>query len=91
MLREAYEKAFSDQDLKVTDDASVVEAFGHEVTVVESDEGNIKITTPEDLKAAEALAREIVGSSDQREFEQERQIKPAGSSGRALPFRWNRI
>ena len=77
LLREAYEKAFSDQDLKVTDDASVVEAFGHEVTVVESDEGNIKITTPEDLKAAEALAREIVGSSDQREFEQERQIKPA--------------
>ena len=77
LLREAYEKAFSGQDLKVTDDASVVEAFGHEVTVVESDEGNIKITTPEDLKAAEALAREIVGSSDQREFEQERQIKPA--------------
>ena len=39
-----------------TDDASVIEALGHEVTLVERDRENIKITTPFDLIVAEALA-----------------------------------
>lgn len=39
-----------------TDDASVVEAFGHAVTLVEGNRENIKITTPFDLRTAEALA-----------------------------------
>ena len=38
-----------------TDDASVVEAFGHAVTLVEGNRENIKITTPFDLAVAEAL------------------------------------
>lgn len=38
-----------------TDDASVVEAFGHEVSMVEGNRENIKITTPFDLKIAETL------------------------------------
>ena len=38
-----------------TDDASVVEAFGHNVTMVEGNRENIKITTPFDLKIAEVL------------------------------------
>ena len=38
-----------------TDDASVVEAFGHDVTLVEGNRENIKITTPYDLKIAEVL------------------------------------
>ena len=38
-----------------TDDASVVEAYGHEVTMVEGNRENIKITTPFDLKIAETL------------------------------------
>ena len=38
-----------------TDDASVVEAFGFDVTLVEGNRENIKITTPYDLKIAEVL------------------------------------
>jgi len=38
-----------------TDDASVVEAFGFDITLVEGNRENIKITTPYDLLIAEAL------------------------------------
>ncbi len=38
-----------------TDEASLVERFGHEVYILAGDERNIKITTPEDLKIAEAI------------------------------------
>ena len=37
-----------------TDDASVVESFGHEITLVEGNRENIKITTPYDITIAEA-------------------------------------
>jgi 2-C-methyl-D-erythritol 4-phosphate cytidylyltransferase len=38
-----------------TDDASVVEAYGHGVKMVDGNRENIKITTPFDLKIAETL------------------------------------
>ena len=38
-----------------TDDASVVEAYGHAVTLVDGNRENIKITTPADLLLAESL------------------------------------
>jgi 2-C-methyl-D-erythritol 4-phosphate cytidylyltransferase len=38
-----------------TDDASVVEAYGHAITLVEGNRENIKLTTPFDLKIAEIL------------------------------------
>ena len=38
-----------------TDDASVVEGYGHEITLVEGNRENIKITTPYDMKIAEVL------------------------------------
>ena len=38
-----------------TDDASVVEAYGQEVSMVEGNRENIKITTPFDMTIAEAL------------------------------------
>ena len=38
-----------------TDDASVVESFGYEITLVDGNRENIKITTPYDLKIAEVL------------------------------------
>lgn len=38
-----------------TDDASVVETFGFNITLVEGNRENIKITTPYDLKIAEVL------------------------------------
>ena len=40
-----------------TDDASVVEAFGFAITLVEGNRENIKITTPYDLKIAEMLVQ----------------------------------
>lgn len=40
-----------------TDDASVFEAAGHTIQYVEGDYFNIKITTPEDLVFAEAIAQ----------------------------------
>lgn len=39
-----------------TDDASLAEKIGHPVQVVPGEEGNIKITTPEDLHRARLLA-----------------------------------
>lgn len=38
-----------------TDDASVVESYGHAIALVEGNRENIKITTPYDLKKAEVL------------------------------------
>ena len=38
-----------------TDDASVVESYGHQITLVEGNRENIKITTPYDLKIAECI------------------------------------
>jgi len=38
-----------------TDDASVVESFGHPITLVDGNRENIKITTPYDLRLAEVL------------------------------------
>ena len=40
-----------------TDDASVVEAYGHSITLVEGNRENIKITTPYDITVAEAIIR----------------------------------
>ena len=40
-----------------TDDASVVEAFGFDVTLVDGNRENIKITTPFDMKIAESLIK----------------------------------
>ena len=38
-----------------TDDASIVESYGHNITLVEGNRENIKITTPYDMKIAEVL------------------------------------
>ena len=40
-----------------TDDASVVEAYGFDITLVEGNRENIKITTPYDLMLAEVLVK----------------------------------
>lgn len=48
LLMDAYAKAFTDGG-DFTDDAGIVEAFGHKVSLVKGSEDNIKITTPEDV------------------------------------------
>ena len=52
LLRDAYNVEFSPL---FTDDASVVEAFGGHITLVEGERTNIKITTPEDITLAESF------------------------------------
>lgn len=52
LLKRAYEQEFTPF---FTDDASVVEAMGVPVYLVEGNRENIKITTPFDLKVASAL------------------------------------
>ena len=52
LLKSANHQPYSEA---FTDDASVLEAFGHEVSMVEGNRENIKITTPFDLKIAETL------------------------------------
>ena len=44
-------------DFEATDDAALVEKMGGKVRIVPGLEGNIKVTTPEDLKIAESLLR----------------------------------
>ena len=52
LLKAANRQPYNDS---FTDDASVVEAYGFDITLVEGNRENIKITTPYDLKIAEAL------------------------------------
>ena len=52
LLKAANRQPYNDN---FTDDASVVESYGHAITLVEGNRENIKITTPYDLKIAEVL------------------------------------
>lgn len=52
LLKAAYRQQYNDD---FTDDASVVEAYGHTIMLVDGNRENIKITTPFDMKVAEAL------------------------------------
>lgn len=54
LLKAANKQEYTEQ---FTDDASVVEAFGHSVTMVEGNRENIKLTTPFDLMIAEVLCK----------------------------------
>jgi len=51
VIKRAYEQPFSDL---FTDDATVVEALGESIHLVEGNRENIKITTPDDLVFAQA-------------------------------------
>jgi 2-C-methyl-D-erythritol 4-phosphate cytidylyltransferase len=49
LLRQAYEQPY---DERFTDDASLVEAAGHAIRLVDGNRENVKITTPADLQYA---------------------------------------
>lgn len=55
-LRAAYDTAYNPS---FTDDASVVEYMGERVTLCDGERNNIKITTPEDMVVAEAIAQSL--------------------------------
>lgn len=52
VIREAYRQAY---DVSFTDDASVAEKAGVDVLYVDGEKYNIKLTTPDDMRLAEAL------------------------------------
>ena len=52
LLKRAYQQPYQSD---FTDDASVVEALGMQITMVEGNKENIKITTPFDLEVCERL------------------------------------
>ncbi|MBR4650760.1 MAG: 2-C-methyl-D-erythritol 4-phosphate cytidylyltransferase [Prevotella sp.] len=54
LLKQAYRQPYTEA---FTDDASVVESYGRNIVMVEGNRENVKITTPFDLKIAEALLR----------------------------------
>ena len=51
VLLKAYQQDYSPT---FTDDASVVEAMGIEIQLIQGNKENIKITTPDDLKKSQA-------------------------------------
>jgi len=46
---------FKNSDIEFTDDAQMVEKAGYPVYIVPGTDENIKITTPEDVRLAEAI------------------------------------
>jgi 2-C-methyl-D-erythritol 4-phosphate cytidylyltransferase/2-C-methyl-D-erythritol 2,4-cyclodiphosphate synthase len=70
---------------EATDEAALVERAGLTVRLVEGDASNIKITTPEDLPLAEAIARSAAESEEREPFPPQ----PARDAGRR-PIRTGR-
>ena len=57
LLKEAYDKLDDEAKASVTDDAMLVEKLGNKVSIVETDNSNIKITNPGDVAIAEAILK----------------------------------
>jgi 2-C-methyl-D-erythritol 4-phosphate cytidylyltransferase len=57
LLRQAYDNLKDLDRSKISDDAQLVEALGHEVSIVETDASNIKITKKSDIAIAEAIIK----------------------------------
>jgi len=57
LLKKAYDNLKNLDKSKISDDAQLVEALGHKVTIVETDSSNIKITRQSDIAVAEAILK----------------------------------
>lgn len=58
LLHAAFQHA-REQGLVATDEAGLIEAFGHPVHVILGAEQNVKITTPDDLRVGESLLHHL--------------------------------
>jgi 2-C-methyl-D-erythritol 4-phosphate cytidylyltransferase len=65
VLRRAYAHAW-EKGIGATDDAGLVEQLDLPVAVVPGEAGNFKVTTPQDYRLAQALAREGVWDATRR-------------------------
>jgi len=57
LLKKAYANLKNVDESQITDDSGLVEALGREVSIVETDNSNIKITRPIDVAIAEAIIK----------------------------------
>ena len=57
LLKKAYENLAKLDKSKISDDAQLIEALGHKVSIVEADSSNIKITHRNDIAIAEAILK----------------------------------
>lgn len=57
LLKKAYDNLKNLDESKISDDAQLVEALGHKVSIVETDSSNIKITRKTDIAIAEAILK----------------------------------
>ena len=57
MLKKAYENLKHLKQIKISDDAQLVETLGLKVSIVETDSSNIKITIHSDIAIAEAILK----------------------------------
>ncbi len=57
LLKKAYENLDNLDKTGISDDAQLVEALGHKVSIVESDSSNIKITRGSDTAIADAIIK----------------------------------
>lgn len=57
LLKKAYSNLKKLDKSKISDDSQLVEALGREVSIVETDSTNIKITRPGDVAIAEAILK----------------------------------
>jgi 2-C-methyl-D-erythritol 4-phosphate cytidylyltransferase len=64
LLHDAFDWADAHVAAPTTDEAGLVEAYGHPVVVVRGDRTNIKITEPDDLIVADALLKARMGKTD---------------------------
>ncbi len=73
MLIEAYDRAF-DEGFEGTDDASIVEWAGNDISIVDGDYGNIKITTKEELP----MENRVGTGFDVHQFAEDRRLMLGG-------------
>ncbi len=71
-----------------TDEAALAEQAGHAVRIVAGEPSNIKITTPEDLAIAEAIAKEREGDAEREGFSR---AKPARTGRAGLGYDLHRL
>jgi 2-C-methyl-D-erythritol 4-phosphate cytidylyltransferase len=57
LLKKAYDNLNNLDKSTISDDSQLVEALGHNVTIVEADGSNIKITRKSDIAVAEAILK----------------------------------
>ena len=76
LLKKAYATLENLDAGKISDDSQLVEALGHEVSIVEADSSNIKITRQSDIAVSEAILKSRP------------KLKPTGPAGPYIEAQW---